>query len=141
MDYKKLGHTVFVRIDRGEELHSALKEVALKENITLAHVRGLGATDSFTVGVYKVGEKKYYSNHFEGDYEIVSLTGTITTMNGEYYPHIHMSAGDEKGHVVGGHLNQAMISVTCEVVVQMVEGKVERSLDEEIGINLFDFTK
>ena len=39
---------------------------------------------------YNVEEKKYYSNHFEGQFEIVSLTGTINTMNGEFYTHIHL---------------------------------------------------
>ena len=43
--------------------------------------------------VFKIDEKKYYSNEFKGNYEIVLLTGTINTMNDEFYTHIHMSAG------------------------------------------------
>ena len=75
-----------VRIDRGEEILEQVKTVALKENIQLASVQALGALGSFTVGVYKVDEKKYYANSFEGSFEIVSLTGTIDTMNGEFTP-------------------------------------------------------
>ena len=45
--------------------------------------------------------KKYFSNNFIGNYEIVSLTGTINTMNDEFYTHIHMSAGNDKGEVFG----------------------------------------
>lgn len=51
----------------------------------------------FTVGVFKVEEKKYYANKFSGDFEIVSLIGTISTMNNEFYAHLHMSAGDQEG--------------------------------------------
>ena len=139
MDYRRFGKTIVMRIDRGEEVLTQLKAMALKEDIRLASVRALGATNDFTVGVFKTDEKKYYANHFTGDFEIVSLTGTISTMNGEYYAHLHMSAGDEQGRVFGGHLNEAVISATCEMVVEVIDGRVERARDEEIGLNLFKF--
>ena len=139
MDYRRFGKTIIARIDKGEEILTQLKNIALKEEIKLASVRALGATDDFTVGVFKVDEKKYYANHFTGDFEIVSLTGTISTMNGEYYAHLHMSAGDEQGRVFGGHLNEAIISATCEMVVEVIDGQVERAHDADVGLNLFKF--
>ena len=139
MDYRRFGKTIVMRIDRGEEVLTQLKAMALKENIQLASVRALGATNDFTVGVFKVEEKKYYANHFTGDFEIVSLTGTISTMNGEYYAHLHMSAGDAQGRVFGGHLNEAIISATCEMVVEVIDGQVERAHDADVGLNLFKF--
>ena len=139
MEYRRFGNTIVMRIDKGEEVLTQLKAMALKENVQLASVRALGATNDFTVGVFKVDEKKYYANHFTGDFEIVSLTGTISTMNGEYYAHLHMSAGDAQGRVFGGHLNEAIISATCEMVVEVIDGRVERAYDDDIGLNLFKF--
>lgn len=139
MDYRRFGNKIIARIDRGEEILEKVKEIALKENIKLAGISALGATNGFTVGVYNVDEKKYYANEFKGSYEIVSLTGTINTMNGEFYTHIHMSAGNDKGEVFGGHLNKAMISATCEMVIDIIDGSVDRSYDEEIGLNIFNF--
>lgn len=139
MDYRRFGKTIVMRIDKGEEVLTQLKAMALKEDIKLASVRALGATNDFTVGVFKVEEKKYYANHFTGDFEIVSLTGTISTMNGEYYAHLHMSAGDEQGRVFGGHLNEAIISATCEMVVEVIDGQVGRAHDADVGLNLFKF--
>ena len=139
MEYKRFGDTIFARLDRGEEILEQLKILALQENIKLASVRGLGAVDEFTVGVFKTDRKQYDANSFTGYFEIVSLTGTITTMDGEYYAHLHMSAGNEKGEVFGGHLNRAMISATCELVIQVVDGTVERRYDPEIGLNVFKF--
>ena len=118
MDYRRFDNHIIARFDRGEEILECLRQVALKENISLASVSALGAVDDFTVGVYKVDEKKYYSNHFEGAFEIVSLTGTISTMNGEYYAHLHMSAGGTDGAVVGGHLNSATVSATYQDVAE-----------------------
>lgn len=139
MEYKRFDKDIVVRIDKGEEILEKIKEVAIRENIKLATVTALGATNEFTVGVFKTEEKKYYSNSFQGDFEIVSLTGSINTMNDEFYTHIHMSAGDGKGNVFGGHLNKAIVSATCEMFIHVIEGKVDRELSEDIGLNLFKF--
>lgn len=139
MDYRRFGNTVVLRIDRGEEILTQLRAMAKKERIQLASVRALGAVGSFTVGVFRTGEKKYHTNQFSGDYEIVSLTGTISTLDGAYYAHLHMSAGDGQGRVVGGHLNEAIVSATCEMVVDVIDGRVDRAFDPEVGLNLFKF--
>ena len=139
MEYKRFGNQIVIRMDRGEEIYEQLKQVALKENIKLAEVSALGATDDFEVGVFDTKEKVFCPNHFQGDYEIVSLTGTINTMNGEYYAHLHMSAGGMDGRVVGGHLKWAKISVTCEMVVTVIDGVVDRVFDEQLQFNRFQF--
>ena len=139
MEYKRFDNKIIARMDKGEEILAKIKEISLKENIKLASVQALGATDEFTVGVYKVDEKKYYANEFKGYFEIVSLTGTINTMNGEFYTHIHMSAGNDKGEVFGGHLNKAVVSATCEMVIDIIDGSVDRKYDEETGLNVFRF--
>lgn len=139
MEYKRFGSKILVRIDKDEEILEKVKELALKEKIRLAAVQALGATNSFTVGVYNVAEKKYYANTFSGSFEIVSLTGTINTMNGEFYTHLHMSAGNDEGEVFGGHLNRAVVSATCEMVVDVLDGTVDRAYDPVTGLNLFKF--
>ncbi len=137
MKYKRFDKTIVVRIDRGEEILDKIRELAIAENIKLASVTALGATNDFTVGVFNTAEKKYYANEFKGAFEIVSLTGTINTMDGEFYTHIHMSAGNEKGEVFGGHLNRAVVSATCEMTVTVIDGEVDRYRDDDVGLNLF----
>lgn len=139
MEYRRFGNTIVARIDRGEEILAAVREIAGTEHIQLASVSALGATNDFTVGVYNVDEKQYHANDFKGNFEIVSLTGTINTMDGEFYTHLHMSAGDEKGQVFGGHLNRAVVSAVCEMVITVIDGVVDRRFSEEIGLNLFRF--
>lgn len=136
MKYQRFEQTIIVRMDKGEDIVEQVKNVALKEKIKLASISALGAINEFTVGVFKTKEKKYYANEFKGDFEIVSLTGTINTMNDEYYSHMHLSAGNGQGQVFGGHLNKAIVSATCEMVIQIINGEVDRYFDEEVGLNL-----
>jgi len=139
MEYKRFKDTLVVRMDRGEEILEQLREIAAKEQIQLASVQALGAISEFTVGVFKTAEKEFSGNDFKGNYEIVSLTGTINTLNGEFYCHLHMSAGNDKGEVFGGHLQQAVVSATCEMVIRLIDGAIDRYYDEKIGLNLFRF--
>ena len=139
MQFRHFGNKYFVRIDRGEEIMNSLKKFCEEEKITLAEVKALGAVDDFTVGLFDVKEKKYHSNNFKFDAEITSLWGTVTTMNGEVYLHIHMSAGDIHGQVYGGHLSRAVVSATCEMIIDVSEGIVERKMNDDVGLNLFEF--
>ena len=139
MDYRRFGDTVIARLDKGEEIHGQLRQIALKEDIRLAEISGLGAADDVTLGVFIIGEKRYHANRFTGDMEIVSLTGTVTTMNGEYYPHLHMSVGDAQGRVFGGHLTEAVVSITCELVIRIIDGTVDRKHHPDPGVNLLEF--
>ena len=139
MEYRRFENVCVVRLDPGEEILELVKAVSLREDIKLATVQGLGAVNEITVGVFDTAAKEYHANHFQGSYEIVSLTGTISTMNGEYYCHLHLSAGDAQGHVVGGHLNEARISATAELVMTILPGTVDRAFSPEVGLNLFRF--
>ena len=139
MEYRRFENTCIVRIDPGEEILEQVKVLAEREHIKLATVQALGAINDFTVGVFDTAEKKYYANHFQGLYEIVSLWGTINTMNGDFYCHLHMSAGDDKGHVVGGHLNRAVVSATAEIIINVIPGEIDRQPDPQIGLNLMHF--
>lgn len=139
MEYRKFGNTLVVRIDKGEEILESVKVLAEKENIKLASIQALGAINDFTVGVLETTTKQYKSNSFMGAYEIVSLTGTINTKDDEFYCHLHLSAGNDKGEVFGGHLNRAVVSATCEMIVTLIDGRVDREFSDEIGLNLFKF--
>lgn len=139
MEYRKFQNKIIVRMDKGEEILEKVREVAEKEKIKLADISALGAVREFTVGVFDTEAKEYHANEFKGSFEIASLTGTINTMNDEFYCHLHMSAGNEKGQVFGGHLNRAIISATCEMIITLIDGRVDRRFEEEVGLNLFQF--
>ena len=139
MEYRKFDNTYVVRMDPGEEILEQVRILSEQEGIKLASVQALGAIREFTVGAFDTIEKKYYSNEFKGTYEITSLIGTINTMDGKFYTHLHMNAADKTGAAVGGHLNRAVVSATCEMIVTLIPGAVDRAFSEEVGLNLFKF--
>ena len=140
MQYRNFGNTYIIRIDRGEEIISALTALCKAEHITLGSVEALGAADHVVIGLYDVEARQYHKQTFDEPMEITSLLGSISTKDGETYLHLHINLCRADMHVIGGHLNECRISATCEMIVRKIEGCVERRLDEkETGLNLFEF--
>ena len=139
MYYKKFENTVALRVLRGEEIIDCIKQVCEKEGIKSGIISGLGAVDHISLGLYKVAEKKYYASTFDGEREISGLVGNVSTMNGETYLHIHGTFSDVECNVKGGHLREARVSATAEIFIQQINGKIERELDQVIGLNMMKF--
>ena len=139
MEYRKFGKQYVIRLEKGEEVVSSIKDLCEKENVKLGSLSGIGAVNKVTAGLFKTKEKKYVSKTYEEDMEIVSLSGHVSSMNGETYLHFHISVANEAGEVRGGHLTEACISATGELVLTEIEGTVDREYSGEIGLNLFKF--
>ena len=89
-----------------------------------------------TIGFYNLETKKYYPKELNGDYEITSLLGNISTMNGEVYLHLHINLADSTYNTFGGHLNSAVIGGVGEFIIEEIDGEIERGFNEEVRLNL-----
>lgn len=139
MESKEFNNKIIVRLEKGEEVLSSLTKIVNEYDIQLGSVQAIGATNHVQVGLLDINEKKYYANTIEKDLEITSLVGNITRKNGEVYLHLHINVADIENHVFGGHLNECIISATCEMIIDVIDGKVTRKFDEQTGLNLFEF--
>lgn len=139
MEYKRFSDTYVVRILKGEEILTKLKELCVKENIHLGSISGIGASNKIEIGLFNTDTKEYKTTVMEGMFEITSLMGNITIRDGEVYLHCHINFSDSTLNTFGGHLVSAFVSATCEIFVTVVDGTVGRKFDEEIGLNLFSF--
>jgi predicted DNA-binding protein with PD1-like motif len=138
MDYTKNGNLIALRVDRGEEIVACVKTVCEKERIRFGSIAGIGAVGHAVVGLYRVAEKKYYSNTFDGEMEMTSLLGNATEKGGRAYLHFHANFAKADGSVVGGHLNEAVVSGTAEIFIRTAEGSIGRRTDPVTGLNIFD---
>lgn len=135
MEYKNFEDSVCLRLDPGDEILESVIEVAKAEKIALAEISGIGATDDFTVGVFNMETNKYDEHSFSGNHEITNLCGTLTQMDGLPYQHLHITCANSQGQCVGGHLLKAKISLTAEIVINKINGQINRKHNADIGIN------
>lgn len=138
MKYIKSGNTYVVRMEKGDELFESLLSLAKNEKIKFGSVSGIGATNCVDFGCFDTEKKQYKNIHLENDFEITSICGNISTMDGESYVHLHINVSDSNGSVYGGHLKSAVISVTAEIVVTAFDAVVDRIHDAEVGANVFN---
>ena len=73
-------------------------------------------------------------NQYDARYEIVSLTGTLSS-NGS---HFHISIANEDGNVIGGHVSYGcLVNTTAEIILVSLDDDYElsREFDEATGYN------
>lgn len=139
MEYRKFNDTIILRLDPKDEIIESINKVIEKEDIKLGYLTGLGAVNKAEIGLYSIEEQKYFSNEYEGDFEISNLHGNISTMDGEHYLHCHIIISDKNQNSFGGHLNSAFISATGEIVIRILDGEVDREVSSETGLNIYKF--
>lgn len=137
MQIKQVENTYFVRLEVGEEILTSLNTLCETEDIRLAFVQAIGAVEYAVCGLYDVAEQQYHSTRLQGPLEMVSLTGNITRKEGAPYMHLHAAFSNHACQVFGGHLNEAVISATCELIVTCLPGEITRRVCEKTGLNIW----
>jgi len=133
------GHkTYIVVMQRGDDVLSGLTEFAEKNNITFASFTGLGAMSSTRIGCYDREKQMYHIVPVKGQAETVSFIGNITLFNGKPIVHVHMSVSQSDGTVRGGHLFNAIVWPTLEVMVTVEPTAIYKKKEADTGFALTD---
>ncbi|MCH9770161.1 MAG: DUF296 domain-containing protein [Gammaproteobacteria bacterium] len=122
------------RID--EEIMAAVTAVVREAELPGAFITGIGALKELELGYYHLEKKDYQRRQFDGDYELLSFTGNVSLNNDEYFSHVHVSIGDAEYKVHGGHLFQAKVAVTAELLITPLTELPKRKVDDRIGLGL-----
>lgn len=133
------GHkTYLVVMQRGDDVLSGLTAFAEKYNITFASFTGLGAMSSTRIGCYDRAKQMYHIIPVNGQAETVSFIGNITLFNGKPVVHVHMAVSQSDGLVRGGHLFNAIVWPTLEVIVTVEPVAVYKKKEADTGFALTD---
>ena len=125
-----------IRLDIGEEVIPTLSSFIRKKGIMSGWLQGIGAVDHVTVGSYDIKHRKYHRKTLEGDQELLSMTGNIAWLDRDPALHIHATFADHEQRMSGGHLFEARVCVTVEVLLVPWSTRVKRQMDEQTGLNL-----
>jgi predicted DNA-binding protein with PD1-like motif len=127
-----------LRIEKGEEIISTLKQTAQNYKMKGAFFFGLGVGKDIVLGYYDSHTKTYVKKAFEGEYEFTSLVGNLAYDKKEIIVHCHATISDPQFHAFGGHLFQATVPVTCEILVSPFKKSLKRKKDLSTGLALLD---
>lgn len=140
MDIQKNGDYILLRIAKGEEIISALKQITQDHKIKGAFFLGLGVGQDIVLGYYDSHKKAYVKKLFEGEYEFTNLSGNIAFFKKEIIVHCHVTISDDQFHAFGGHLFQGTVPATCEIVVFPFKKSLKRKKDPHTGLALLALT-
>lgn len=121
-------------LKKGEEVSNGILNCLQKAKVKAASFTGIGALANPTLAYFDVKQKKYQDKQLNGIYELVSLVGNMTTLQGQTMTHIHVGLGTNQYGMIAGHLQQATIGVTGEITVTPFGSEIIRKADD--GLNL-----
>jgi predicted DNA-binding protein with PD1-like motif len=124
---------------KGDEAFSGLQEFAEKYQIQSAHFTAIGALNGATLAWFDPQRKMYRKIPIDGQVEVVSMIGDIALYQGKPTVHTHM-VGLPDGTTMGGHVLDAHVSPTLEVVVTIDPIVMHKRLDPETDLTLIDPT-
>ena len=134
MKYFVFGASYIVRLDAGEKIVQTLKTLCERDAIGGGFLSGLGAVGEAEIGHFDPESNDYGWVRLSGPYEIVSLYGNITVADGKPFIHAHIALGDSTFAVKGGHLKEAVVSVTGEITLTRFRDDIGRTKDAASGL-------
>jgi uncharacterized protein len=125
----------------GEKLVAGLREFAQAEDLAASEFHAIGALQEATIAFFDWDLKDYKQMAIHTQLELLSLIGHVTLPadaeeEGERNLHIHVVLGRRDGSASGGHLIEAIVRPTVEVVLTELPAHLVRRKDPESGLPL-----
>ena len=122
----------------GQEVMKGLLAFARKNKLVAGHLTGIGAISDSVIGYFDPEQKVYLRIHEKGQHEVLSLTGNLALYDNEPFYHVHVALGLRDGSARGGHLFEATVLPTVELVLTTYPKPVRRKVDPETNLPLLD---
>jgi uncharacterized protein len=123
---------------QGDEAFSGLLDFAEKYQVTSAHFTAIGALNGATLGWFDPRRKMYKKIPINGQHEVIGMSGDIALYQGKPVVHTHMIVGNSDGTTRGGHVLDAYVSPTLEVMVTVDPITMQKLFDPATDLTLID---
>jgi predicted DNA-binding protein with PD1-like motif len=125
---------LILSLARGESIRESIESLAHDEGIVGAKLSAIGAIEDPELGLYMWPSKTYARRDFPGIWELLSLEGNISLLEGKPFMHAHITISGHDYNVLGGHLFDARVAVVFECFIEPVTTPLLRLPCEAIGL-------
>jgi predicted DNA-binding protein with PD1-like motif len=125
-------------LDPGDEVVSGLTAFAGRHGLAAGHLTAIGAFRQAVLGYFDRDRKDYRRIPVSEQVEVLSLIGDVALKDGKPALHAHVVLGRADGTVVGGHLLEARVWPTLEVILVESPAHLRRRHDPASGLALID---
>ncbi len=139
MNYKKIDDLYLLCLQEGERVIGSIERFVETEGIISGFFWAVGAIRNVELGIFDIEEKDYIKAIFKDYYEIVSCHGNISVDPDSKKPviHTHISIADKNFKLFGGHLFEAEVTVTFEMVLLPVTVPIHRNINQKFNLKLW----
>jgi uncharacterized protein len=124
--------------EKGDEFISKLQGFAEQHALAASHFTAIGGFSDAIVGFFDRQKMDYKKIPVNEQVEVLILAGNITVSDNEYKIHAHAVLGKADASAVGGHILEAHIWPTLEVIIEESQKHLFRKIDAETGLPLLD---
>ena len=135
-----MGRKTFALIfDTGDEVMQVLLDLAREKHLAGCHFTGIGAFQNSVLGYFDWQKKDYKKIPVREQVEVLSLVGDVAEKeDGTPQIHAHVVVGTSTGNALGGHLLEAHVRPTLELILTESPVHLRRRHDPESGLALIN---
>ncbi len=131
--------TFVIVLDLKDEVMASLKHFVQREKLDFGQFSAIGAFRSAKLGYFDWESKHYNSVPVSEQVEVASLIGDLAIgPDGKPSLHIHCVLGCRDGRAIAGHLLEAHVRPTLEIVWRDSPAHLKKRHDAESGLALID---
>ena len=130
--------TYAVVLDTGDEVTGELSKFVREQEVEAASLTAIGAFSRAVLGYFQWETKQYKKIPVDEQVEVLSLLGDVAVGDQGPTLHLHAVLGKADGSVVGGHLIEAHVRPTLEVILIQPPSYLRKRKDPETGLALID---
>ena len=123
-------------LEPGEEVVGAIERFLVAHDVQSASLNAIGALSGAVLGFFDLTTKDYVRIDVEQQVEALTITGNAGRFEGRPRLHLHAVLGYADGTCVGGHLIEAYVDPTLEVIIDVTSAAIERAVDVRTGLPL-----
>ncbi len=120
---------------------AGLTDFTRQHGLAGARVTAIGALSDAVLGYFQWDRKEYERIPVREQVEVVSLTGDVALADGGPKIHAHAVVARRDGTAMGGHLLEAHVRPTLELVLTDSPHELVRRHDPTTGLALIDLTR